>query len=573
FENRALAFACAYKAAHGAHLTAVTMGPPQAAEILEQALALGADDALHLCSPAFAGSDTLATARALAAALRGRPLDLVLCGRHSTDSETGQIGPELAELLGLPHVTGVRRLDVDEAARRITVERETDDGIAVLALPLPALVTVAEGIGEEAWPAPAAMAGVERDRIVTLGPEDIGLPPAQAGAAGSPTWVGEVYAEQNARLGVVLNEGSPEELAERLVALLIEKDAFAARTEAPPRATRRSPERGGAVWCVAEHHEGRPRAVSFELLGAAARIADALGGHTAALLLGGSEELAAMLARAGADEVLHAPDAGDRYDMERYAATLAEAIRHEGPLVVLVPASADGRDLAPRVAARLGLGLTGDCLDVTVDAEGEIVQLKPAFGGNIVAPVYSRTRPVMATVRPGVLTAPAPLPSAEPRLRRLETPAVQSVIRLLELRPDAAAGADRLTHANVVIGVGRGLGGPENLPAVRALARTLGAEIGASRVVTDLGWLPRQRQIGLTGRAIAPSVYIAVGISGSFNHLVGVLKAGTIVAVNRSPRAPIARAADYTLVGDWAELVPALDHAFAHARTEGRLRL
>jgi electron transfer flavoprotein alpha subunit len=166
-----------------------------------------------------------------------------------------------------------------------------------------------------------------------------------------------------------------------------------------------------------------------------------------------------------------------------------------------------------------------------------------------------------------------PLEHALLRERKLEVPQVTSPVRLLEFRPDQTAGADDLARARVVIAAGRGIGGPEGLPALRRLAATLGGELGATRVVTDLGWLPRQRQIGLTGRAIAPAVYVAVGVSGSFNHMVGVLKAGTIVAVNRSPRAPITRAADYTLVGNQEELVPALEAAFSSAIRDGRLRL
>jgi electron transfer flavoprotein alpha subunit len=573
FENRALGFAARYRAEHGASVTAITMGPPQAREILEQAIATGTDDAIHLSDRAFAGADTLATSRALAAALRPRDFDLILCGRHSTDSETGQVGPELAEHLGIPHITGVRLLEIDERERTVRAERETDDGIDVLACPLPALISVSEEIGEEVWPKPEALKAVDPAAIATLGAADLDGNPSEFGAAGSPTWVGEIYAEQTARLGVVIAEGEPDAMAEELVAALLERSAFAAAAEiAPLPARQRSPRQGPNVWVWAEHAGSRLRPVSFELLGAAAAIADSLDGNTATLLLGGDEAMQCELAAHGADEVLVAPLAGSpRYEMETYTAVLAAAIASEQPYAVLLPASADGRDLAPRVAARLGLGLTGDCIGLQVDAEGRLVQLKPAFGGNIIAPVYSRTTPQMATVRPGLLGVPGRNPAAVVRKRTLPAPAPQTRIRLVGSRPDPATAVSELEEAAIVVGVGKGVGGPEGLPAIRELAGTLGAQVGATRAVTDLGWLPRQRQVGLTGRAIAPALYVAVGVSGSFNHMVGVLKAGTIVAINRSPRAPIAKAADFTLIGDWAELVPALNRALGRAREQGRL--
>lgn len=576
FENRALGFAAGYVAAHGGSLTAITMGPPQAREILEQALALGAVRALHLNDRAFAGADTLATARALAAALAPGGYDLILCGRHSTDSETGQVGPEVAELLGIPHLSGVRTLTIDEAARTLTAERETDDGVDLVQCPLPALVTVSEGIGEEVWPRQEQLDAIDAGAITALTAADLG-PPERFGAAGSPTWVDEVYEERPTRLGELLTGDAPAALAEELVEKLIARGAFARPAgEERPRARQRPPGRGPAVLVWVELHAGRPRPSAFELLGAASAIADAIAGHTVAAVPGGDEEVCERLAAHGADLVLRLPPA-EPGALEAEVQAVQQTIAALAPFAVLLPASAAGRDLAPRVAARLGLGLTGDCIGLRLDEQGRLVMLKPAFGGNIVAPVYSTTSPAMATVRPGLLAAPEPLPHPIVSVHNGSfVPSGESEpgrVRLLESRADPSANVAELAEARIVVGVGRGVGGPENLPAIRALAAELQAEIGATRVVTDLGWLPRQRQIGLTGRAIAPSLYIAVGVSGSFNHMVGVLKAGTIVAINRGPRAPITKAADYTAVGDWAELVPALTAALARARGTGRLPL
>ncbi len=234
------------------------------------------------------------------------------------------------------------------------------------------------------------------------------------------------------------------------------------------------------------------------------------------------------------------------------------------PTAVLVPSTVNGRDLAARVAARLGLGLTGDCVGLDIDGDGRMVQLKPAFGGNIVAPVLSKTMPPMATVRPGIMTPVEPDRTVEPVIERVGAPgANRSAVELLERVTDSPADGSELEGARRVVGAGMGLGGPEGLAVARKLAGTIGTALGATREVCDAGWLPRQRQIGLSGKAVAPVLYIAVVLRGPFNHTVGVQKAGTVVAINNSARAPIFKAADFGIVGDYREVVPVLTRALA----------
>jgi len=217
-----------------------------------------------------------------------------------------------------------------------------------------------------------------------------------------------------------------------------------------------------------------------------------------------------------------------------------------------------GRDLAPRVAARLQLGLTGDCVDIGIDAQGRLLQYKPAFGGSVVAPIVSRTRPEMATVRPGMLAMPASNPSRVAVIEPLPLDAVAAPrARVVDRRADAETAAE-LDTAEIAIGVGKGIGDRAHLDAIRPLAELLGAARCTTRDVTDAGWLPKQYQVGLTGRAIAPKLYVAIGIRGAFEHMVGVRRAGLIVAVNKNAKAPIFKAADYGIVGDYAEVVPAL---------------
>ena len=199
--------------------------------------------------------------------------------------------------------------------------------------------------------------------------------------------------------------------------------------------------------------------------------------------------------------------------------------------------------MASRVAARLSLGLTGDCIDLELDDEGRLVQLKPALGGNVVAPILSKVKPYLVTLRPGLLNPVTPEDTDD-----FDTGFPEydyhspDPVRLLETHVEEDAGGLELEQAEVVIGVGMGIGGPESLPKIREMAAKLGASIAATRSVTDAGWLPKQLQVGLTGRAIAPRLYVAVGIRGDFNHVVGIQKAGTVIGVNTTRRHPIFQA-------------------------------
>jgi electron transfer flavoprotein alpha subunit len=549
-------------------LVVLTMGPPEARAALLHCLALGADRGVHLVDRAFAGADTLATARALAAALRREPYALVFCGRHSVDAETGQVGPEVAELLDVVQVTAAHRLEIDRVAGLVRAEREIDDGYESVTARLPALVTAAEDLAAERFPSKPMREEAQRRPIVEVSAADLGLAPEHVGAAGSPTEVRGLETVESKRQGRILDAGAVDATAALLVRELAACGFAPGRTTArdalPPAPDRVRPPEAPAYWVLAEVESGNLRAASEELIGAASTLASGeRGGHVAALLLGGPgvARLGARLAAVGADAVYVAEDPIlDPYTTDAHAAVLAAAIREHRPAAVLVPATARGRDLAPRVAARLGLGLTGDCIDLALADDGRLVQYKPAFGGNVVAPIVSRTRPDMATVRPGMLRARRPNAARGAPLARLEVslPGGSPRLQVLERRAIGDAGTSALDTAAVVIGVGKGVGGPEGIAVVRTLAGALEAALGATRDVTDAGWLPRQVQIGLTGKAIAPALYIAIGVRGAPEHLVGIRRAGLVVAINTNPKAPIFKHADLGLVGDYAAVVPAV---------------
>ena len=567
FDLIALGRAIELKEEFGGEVTAITMGPPQAKEALAHALAVGADHAVIISDPVMAGSDTLATSRTLALALKDRGFDLIMCGRNSTDAETGQVGPELAEILGIPHVSRARRLEYQAESNSVIVERETDEGHEILEMSLPALVTATEGLSEERWARRRPLVEARKRPVEEIGAGQLSEDVSIFGAEGSPTWVADIRFLEPQRLGVVIEDSDPEAAAQAVMEGLRNRPDVVEEDAPSESAWERYPRgQGNTLWVVAERSADGLRRATLENLGKARGLAEELGGEVVAVLVEDFDtDDIVKLARYGADFILDLSARDYRHPTSPLTASILDrVIRERKPYAVLFSSTANGRDLASRVAARLSLGLTGDCIDLELDEEGRLVQLKPALGGNVVAPILSKVKPYLVTLRPGLLT---PVMPEDDPVVTLESPPYcvegPDPLRLVESRVEEDASGLELERAEVVIGVGMGIGGPESLPKIRELAGRLGASVAASRSVTDAGWLPKQLQVGLTGRAIAPKLYIAVGLRGDFNHIVGIQKAGTVVGINTNRRHPIFQAADFGIVGSWEEYLPALVEALA----------
>ena len=568
FDLLGLVRAVELKSGEGDEVVVLTMGPPGAREGLVTCLALGGDRGVLVTDRALAGSDTLATARALALALGREGPDLIICGRNSTDGETGQVGPEVAELMGLPHVSHVRRLELSADRRVAVVERITDEGSQTLECELPAVICVTEGVAPELFPNRQQMEEGAAKPVEEVGCAELSGDASRFGAEGSPTWVNEIRLVEPNRLGVTLQEVAPEEAAGRIAEAVRERLAeleagagFSQQgsVEARPRYPG---VRERSIWVVAENARDGLAHVTFEMLGKARELTAVTRSEVVAVVIrGGAGEYAASLAAAGADRVMALDNAGLGPVFGRAVGeVLAVAVARERPYAVLFAATADGRDLAARLAARLGLGLTGDAIDLEIDDDGRLVQLKPALGGNVVAPILSKTLPNLVTLRPGLLS---PAPADDGAAAVMETlaaaplPAGARDVRLVgeEFREDVEGLA--LARARVVIGLGMGVGADDVAGLVEA-ARSMGASVATTRDVVHAGWLPQQLQVGISGRTIAPVVYIAVGIRGAFNHTVGLQRAGIIIAVNQNRRATIFRSADFGVVGTWQEYLPPL---------------
>lgn len=566
FDLRAVSLAMDLNKRLGAETTVITMGPPQARDALSEALAMGMDRAVHLTDRAFAGADTLATARALAACIKRGNFDLVLLGKYSLDAETGQVGPELAELIGAAQITGVRKLEID--GRTIRAERESDEGYDEVEASMPAVLTCAERVAQPIKVKPDAAEKASSRTIETVTAKDLGGDPSQFGLAGSPTWVAEIQSVETPKTECTfIDTADPERAAAAVIAHLDRIGALQprARKRRPVLPAMRKPVRGRDIFVAVETNlAGHVTRGTLELLSRSDELAGRLGG--AVIALGFGTEVVrhgGLLASYGADRLIVLDNSTlHPYAPETTACAVAAIMSEREPWGLFLSATERGRDWGPRLAARLGLGLTGDAIGLEIDAKDRLVAMKPAFGGNILAPILSKTYPQMATVRSGVLELAEPDASRRAEVEVVRAEAGAAMSRLIGEHSLLDNSILPLEGAEVVVGIGTGVGGPEGVAGVKDFARTLGASICATRRVTDAGWVPRQVQVGLTGKAIDPRLYFAIGVRGAPNHTCGIKRAQTIVAINNDPEAMIFERATIGLVGDWATIVPALRDAF-----------
>jgi electron transfer flavoprotein alpha subunit len=321
------------------------------------------------------------------------------------------------------------------------------------------------------------------------------------------------------------------------------------------------------VLVVAEHRDGDLKKVTLEMLGEGIRIAEKLGGTVEATLIGSTVVgMADTLAHYGAARVYLADDPSlQEYSSEGYTTVLAKVIQKAEPAVVLLGATIQGKDLAPRVAARLGLGLASDCTAFEVAADGRLVITRPIYGGRALTTVTEKTTPQMATVRPNVMVPLEPDTSGTAPMEKLAVETGDIRAKVVDLIQESGQQQVGLAEAEIIVSGGRGLKGPENFCLLQELADVLGAAVGASRAAVDAGWIDHSHQVGQTGRTVTPNLYIACGISGAVQHLAGMKTAKYIVAINKDPEAPIFRVADYGIVGDIFKVVPILTEEFKNA--------
>lgn len=316
------------------------------------------------------------------------------------------------------------------------------------------------------------------------------------------------------------------------------------------------------VWVFIECFEGTPKSVGLELLGQGRRLADGLKQKLCAVVVGKEVEAAIQASNEyGADKIYVVQgDEYEHYSADGYGHVFLELCGKYHPNTILVGATVNGRDLGSKIAVSLRTGLTADCTALSVEEDtGNVVWERPAFGGNLYAQILcSETRPQMGTVRPGAFKKAVPDPENKAEIIREEIHADQIRTKVIDFIKACEDDGISLADADVVVSGGRGMKNAENFALLSQLADLLGGTVGCSRAAVDSGWMPQAKQVGQTGSTVSPRLYIACGISGAVQHVAGMSESGTIVAINKDASAPIFEVADYCLVGDLFEVVPAL---------------
>ena len=358
----------------------------------------------------------------------------------------------------------------------------------------------------------------------------------------------------------------------KLKAILLEKSPPKADSPSAKetRAGKAKVRDGKAVWVFAEQKKGKVQPAVFELLAKARELAEKLNTQVCAVLLGNNlkDEIQNLIWQ-GADKVYVVENEKlANFQDEPYTNVLVELIKKYQPQIVLTGATSIGRSLISRVAIRIHTGLTADCTGLDIDQEKRILlQTRPAFGGNIMATIITPNHlPQMSTVRHKVFSPSPPdkKRSGEIIYEHIDGKYLLSRVKLLEIVEELESTVN-LAEADIIVSGGRGMGGGENFKILEDLAKVLNAAVGASRAAVDSGWIPYSHQVGQTGRTVCPKIYIACGISGQIQHLVGMQSSKIIIAINKDPDAPIFKVATYGIIANLFEIIPALTKEFKAA--------
>lgn len=571
FDQRALGVALAVRRP-GETVTVVSMSPPAACGVLAQARAAGADRVVVVLGPEFVGSDTLATSRALAAAIRRLGPALVLAGARSTDSDTAQVGPEVAALLGVPVANEARAVHRDPTGATLEVTVDTPQGWATVRLESPAVVTVGEKVGKPAKP-PVDATPVSEEAVERWSLLDLGLPADRVGSAGSPTTVREVRDDAPVRAPQLFRDEPVEVRVRRAVDALESRLAGPGPSSVPWAPPPAAPVEDDEVLVLVTGRDASLDPAALDLIAEVRRIGSGLWPSVLWVGAPPTEAATFRLARAGA-LLGRSVTTTEAHPDGHVVAEALELALGSVPRAAAVLALSDpfGREVAASVAAHRGLGLVGDVIGLAMAPSGRrLVWTKPSFGGRTVADIDVRGRPALATVRPGAF-APPPDDAGDGGFgwRALGPVRTANRLRTLAEGSERSEGSADLARREVLVAVGMGVGGPDAVASLGPVLTRLGAGLVATRRVVDAGWVPRQQQLGLTGRSYAPRLAVLLGVSGSANHMIGWRRARAVLAVNRDPDAPVFRDVDVGIVGRIDEVLPRLAEELGRRLALGR---
>ncbi|ACP36601.1 Electron transfer flavoprotein alpha subunit [Sulfolobus islandicus L.S.2.15] len=547
------------KERYGAKTIVITMGPPQADSALREALAMGIDEAYLISDRAMAGADTWATSYTISKAVQKLGgADLILFGRRAVDGETEQVGPQTGKWLGLPvigYVSDIKKLEKD----KIIVTRTTEFDEEVIEAPIPTVLTMLEVANKPRQPDILSLIKAKTAKITVWNKDDIKAEPDKIGLAGSPTKVIKVQPPPKTRKAEIIDgrkdiEKAAKWFLDKIFESLKEDESTLKEYVKPKPKVKVN----GEIWVYIDHIGEKPNRASFEIMGEARRIADLMDTSLSAVIVGGeaTKSLIDETFEYGADKVYFVETKGfDRYDNEVYTRALATVIKKYKPEAVFFPGTKNTRELASTTAIEVNTGLIADCTNFDVDDKGVLLSTRPDFGGKEMSTIICpKHRPVMVTVRAGVFMPLPRVPGRKGELVREEIDDLFTRLKVLDYR--VIEKRNILAEADIVVGVGRGIRSPENIKMAEELASLLGGVVGVSKPLADMGWYPKERQVGQTGTTIRPKVYIALGVSGAVQHLVGILSSRKIGAINLDPSAPIFENCDFGVVGDIFEIIP-----------------
>jgi electron transfer flavoprotein alpha subunit/electron transfer flavoprotein alpha/beta subunit len=569
----------------GGHTVFLSMGPPQAREVLVDCLSRVPGEAILLTDNAFAGADTGATAYSLACAIRRIEREIfggsrdyaIVTGMQSVDGDTAQVPPQIAEELEIEHIAYAKGLETEPEIR---VRRIGPEGVEdVSPRRLPVLITVTACTD----PLYRSLDGSRRARRTTVhewNAASVGADPTRIGLKGSWTQVYRLFSPSEDRAKTCEYVHDPAELVRKIKARYLQA-APGARVDADEayRLDGKEPTYRGELWVYAEHEGDGVRSVTLELLGKARHLADSLGEHVGAVLpCDEAGDRPAQLIAAGADTV---------YILEHpllrsflaipYKDAVARLVAERLPQVLLFGASPLGRELAPRIAYACRSGLTADCTRLEIgdfskgstNLVGILKQTRPALGGNVMATIMTKDSPTqMATVRPGVFKVPPPDPDRTGKVIRVPVELDAGTVGLDVSPLESFATKVSIRDAEIIVAGGHGFRSRTDFetylqPLALGLGRLLGAStrVAASRMAVEDGFTTHDYQVGQTGQTVQPRLYVAIGISGAVQHITGMQGSEIVVAINKDPKARIFNYADFGVVGDIETVVPDLVRA------------
>ncbi len=552
------------KEQYGGKVIALTMGPFQAEDAIKEALARGVNEGYLLSDRKFSGADTFATSYTISEAIKYLGgADLIICGKQAIDGDTAQVGPGIAEFLKIPHITYVSKIK-EIKNNSIILESMNDNGYSIIISSIPALITVVKSINIPRLINLKEWAYARRQKIPIIDSKKLNIDETKIGLKGSPTRVKKVKIVTYSKKVNMLH-GDLKDIAHALYKIILEnRDGKTNESKTKLKLNDiKNIHTSRKILVIGELFEDKIKSVTYELLQAAKKLAFDRKAYVEVVFLGNNFDKIFKENKLPQVHKIHLIEKENLniFNFESQADILKDLIKKENPEIILGGATGIGRSLIPRLAVKLKTGLTADCTGLDIDKEsGNLLQVRPAYGGNILATIICPdNRPQMATVRPHVIPYYDIIENCNPEINkiRVEKDSTKSSIEVKEIIKETKKNSD-IANVPIIISGGKGLGGKEGFTLLSKFAELIGGAVGASRSAVEAGWIPYSQQVGQTGRTIQPKIYIACGISGAIQHMVGMQSSDLIIAINKDQHAPIFKISDYGIILDYKQVIQEL---------------